>query len=839
MIYPQNFEQKIGFDHIRQLLKDKCLSTLGEERVAEMDFSKQYEDVVEKLNQVTEFVRIIQEEDGFPDQFFFDVRPSLKRIRIEGMYLDEQELFDLRRSLETIRDIVRFLQRNKEEEEEEEEEAVSPYPSLKRLAGDIAVFPQLIGKIDSILNKYGKIKDNASPELARIRRELSITMGSISHSLSSILRNAQAEGYVDKDVSPTMRDGRLVIPVAPGLKRKIKGIVHDESASGKTVFIEPAEVVEANNRIRELESDERREIIRILTEFSNTVRPSIPEILQSYEFLAEIDFIRAKSYFAIQTNSLKPAVENQQLLDWTMAVHPLLQLSLAKHGKKVVPLDIELHKQQRILIISGPNAGGKSVCLKTVGLLQYMLQCGMLIPLHERSHAGIFDSIFIDIGDEQSIEDDLSTYSSHLTNMKIMMKQCNEKSLILIDEFGGGTEPQIGGAIAEAVLKRFNQKQTFGVITTHYQNLKHFAEDHEGVVNGAMLYDRHQMQALFQLQIGNPGSSFAVEIARKIGLPEDVIADASEIVGSEYINADKYLQDIVRDKRYWEGKRQTIRQREKHMEETIARYQAEIEELQQSRKEIIRKAKEEAEQLLQESNARIENTIRTIKEAQAEKEKTRLVRQELADFRSSLAELSAKEQDEKIARKMQKLKEKQERKKNKKNEPKPVAATAPAPPPRVAPITAGEYVKIKGQSSVGQVMDISGKNAVVTFGSIKMTVKVDRLERSQAAPKTDAHTASTFVSSQTHDQMYEKKLSFKQDIDVRGMRGDEALQAVTYFIDDAILVGMNRVRILHGTGTGILRTLIRQYLATVPGVRHFADEHVQFGGAGITVVDLD
>lgn len=834
MIYPQNFEQKIGFDHIRQLLKDKCLSTLGEERVAEMDFSKQYEDVVEKLNQVTEFVRIIQEEDGFPDQFFFDVRPSLKRIRIEGMYLDEQELFDLRRSLETIRDIVRFLQRNKEEEEEEE--AVSPYPSLKRLTGDIAVFPQLIGKIDSILNKYGKIKDNASPELARIRRELSITMGSISRSLSSILRNAQAEGYVDKDVSPTMRDGRLVIPVAPGLKRKIKGIVHDESASGKTVFIEPAEVVEANNRIRELESDERREIIRILTEFSNTVRPSIPEILQSYEFLAEIDFIRAKSYFAIQTNSLKPAVENQQLLDWTMAVHPLLQLSLAKHGKKVVPLDIELHKQQRILIISGPNAGGKSVCLKTVGLLQYMLQCGMLIPLHERSHAGIFDSIFIDIGDEQSIEDDLSTYSSHLTNMKIMMKQCNEKSLILIDEFGGGTEPQIGGAIAEAVLKRFNQKQTFGVITTHYQNLKHFAEDHEGVVNGAMLYDRHQMQALFQLQIGNPGSSFAVEIARKIGLPEDVIADASEIVGSEYINADKYLQDIVRDKRYWEGKRQTIRQREKHMEETIARYQAEIEELQQSRKEIIRKAKEEAEQLLQESNARIENTIRTIKEAQAEKEKTRLVRQELADFRSSLEELSAKEQDEKIARKMQKLKEKQERKKNKKNEPKPVAATAP---PRVAPITAGEYVKIKGQSSVGQVMDISGKNAVVTFGSIKMTVKVDRLERSQAAPKTDAHTASTFVSSQTHDQMYEKKLSFKQDIDVRGMRGDEALQAVTYFIDDAILVGMSRVRILHGTGTGILRTLIRQYLATVPGVRHFADEHVQFGGAGITVVDLD
>ena len=821
MIYPQNFEQKIGFDQIRQLLKDKCLSTLGEEKVSDMGFSEQYEVVEENLNQVTEFVRIIQEEDGFPDQFFFDVRPSLKRVRIEGMYLDEQELFDLRRSLETIRDIVRFLHRNNEDEEESD----SPYPSLKRLAGDIAVFPQLIGKIDGILNKYGKIKDNASTELARIRRELANTMGSISRSLNSILRSAQSEGYVDKDVAPTMRDGRLVIPVAPGLKRKIKGIVHDESASGKTVFIEPAEVVEANNRVRELERDERREIIRILTEFSNVLRPSIPEILQSYEFLA-------------QTNSLKPAIENEQLLDWTMAVHPLLQLSLAKHGKKVVPLDIELNKKQRILIISGPNAGGKSVCLKTVGLLQYMLQCGMLIPMHERSHAGIFSSIFIDIGDEQSIEDDLSTYSSHLTNMKIMMKSCNERSLILIDEFGGGTEPQIGGAIAEAVLKRFNQKRTFGVITTHYQNLKHFAEDHEGVVNGAMLYDRHLMQALFQLQIGNPGSSFAVEIARKIGLPEDVIADASEIVGSEYINADKYLQDIVRDKRYWEGKRQTIRQREKHMEETIARYQTEMEELQKSRTEIIRQAKEEAERMLQESNARIENTIRTIKEAQAEKEKTRMARQELTDFRTSLDALASKEQEEKMARKMEKLKEKQERKKNKKNEQKAASSSTTATP-KVAPISVGENVKIKGQTSVGQVMEISGKNAIVAFGSIKTTVKLDRLERSNAAPKTESMAKSTFVSSQTHDQMYEKKLSFKQDIDVRGMRGDEALQAVTYFIDDAILVGMDRVRILHGTGTGILRTLIRQYLSTVPSIRHYADEHVQFGGAGITVVDFD
>ena len=836
MIYPQNFEQKIGFDQIRQLLKIKCLSTLGEERVDQMDFSDDYNEINRRLEQVTEFVRITQEEDDFPNQYFFDVRPSLKRIRVEGMYMDEQELFDLRRSLETIRDIVRFLQQTDDEEDTDNDETHSPYPALHELAGDIMVFPQLITRINNILDKFGKVKDNASSELLRIRRELASTTGSISRSLNNILRAAQSEGYVDKDVAPTMRDGRLVIPVAPGMKRKIRGIVHDESATGKTVFIEPAEVVEANNRIRELEGEERREIIRILTEFSATVRPQVPAILQSYEFLAEIDFIRAKALLGIEFKAIKPSFENRQVIDWFEAVHPLLQMSLAKHNKKVVPLDIELNTGQRILLISGPNAGGKSVCLKTVGLLQYMLQCGMLVSMHERSHAGIFSSIFIDIGDEQSIEDDLSTYSSHLTNMKNMMKYCNEKSLILIDEFGGGTEPQIGGAIAEAVLKRFNAKKTFGVITTHYQNLKHFAEDHEGVVNGAMLYDRHEMRALFQLQIGNPGSSFAVEIARKIGLPEEVIADASEIVGSEYIQSDKYLQDIVRDKRYWETKRQNIRKREKIMEETIARYEKELEELDKSRKEILKKAREDAEQLLQESNAKIENTIRTIKEAQAEKERTRTARQELTDFRQQIEDENKAAMEEKIARKMEKLREKQERKKDKKS--KQASQPAVQPVPKVIPLQAGDYVRIKGQTSVGQIIEINGKNAVVMFGLMKTNVKADRLEHTDA-PKQTLNTAkATFVSSETQDRMYEKKLNFKQDIDVRGMRGDEAIQAVTYFIDDAILVGVSRVRILHGTGTGILRTLIRQYLATVPGVAHFQDEHVQFGGAGITVVDL-
>ncbi len=831
MIYPQNFEYKIGFDQIRQLLKEKCLCAFGEERVDNMNFSTNLGEIEERLDQTVEFIRILQEETNFPVQYFFDMRESLKRIRVEGIYLTEQEMFDLSRSLGTIRDIVCLLT-NKEDN------VSATYPRLARLAGDIEVFPKLTDSINGILSPYGRLKDNASAELLRIRRELSSVVGSISRTLNNILRNAQSEGLVDKDVTPAMRDGRLVIPIAPALKRKIKGIVHDESASGKTVFIEPAEVVEANNRIRELEGEERREIIRILTDFTNKLRPLIPDILLSYEFMAEIDFIRAKALLAIQFNALKPCMENKQVIDWTMAVHPLLQQSLDKHGKKVVPLDIELNEKQRILVISGPNAGGKSVCLKTVGLLQYMLQCGMPVPLQESSHAGVFDDIFIDIGDEQSIEDELSTYSSHLTNMKIMMKNCNVRSLILIDEFGGGTEPQIGGAIAEAVLKRFNKKRAFGIVTTHYQNLKHFAENNDGVVNGAMLYDRNLMQALFQLQIGNPGSSFAVEIARKIGLPEDVIAEASSIVGTAYINSDKYLQDIVRDKRYWENKRQSIRQKEKQLEEMISTYSTEMEELRKSRKDILRKSQEEAEHLVQQANASIENTIRSIKEAQAEKEKTRRARQELNDFRESIKDLAAGEEDDKIARKIEKLKNRQNRKKEKKNGKRQETHEEPAV--RQAAIMPGCSVRIEGQTAVGDVLEINGKKAVVAFGNVKTTVKAERLQLAKDnAKRADVTVRTTFLSSQTQDSMYEKKLNFKQDIDVRGMRGDEALKAVTLFIDDAILVGVSRVRILHGTGSGILRLLIRRYLKSVPAVSNFADEHIQLGGAGITVVDFE
>lgn len=822
MIYPQNFEQKTGFDKVRRLISEKCLSPLGEERVAEMDFSASYQTITERLEQTDEFVRILHGDVEFPAQYFFDVRYSMKRIRPEGTWLDEKELFDLKRSLQTINDIVRFFRPLEEEE--------IKYPRLTALAGDIAVFPQLIGKIDSILDKFGRIKDNASPALAQIRKEITVTMNGISRNLQSILRAAQAEGVVDKDVAPTMRDGRLMIPVAPGFKRKIRGIVHDESASGKTVFIEPEAVVEANNRVRELEGDERREMIRILTEFTNTIRPLVPDILQSYHFLAEIDFIRAKALFAEQVKGIKPIVEDKQQVDWARAVHPLLYLSLQKQGKEVVPLDIELTEEKRILIISGPNAGGKSVCLKTVGLLQYMLQCGLLIPLHESSRTGVFSAVFIDIGDEQSIENDLSTYSSHLTNMKFFVKNCDEKTILLIDEFGSGTEPQIGGAIAEALLDRFNRNRSFGVITTHYQNLKHFAEDTEGIVNGAMLYDRHLMQPLFKLSIGNPGSSFAVEIARKIGLPEDVIADASAKVGSEYIDMDKYLQDIVRDKRYWESKRQSIRQREKKLEEITARYEEDLDAVNKQRKEIMREAKEQAGRILAEANAKIENTIREIKEAQAEKEQTKLARKALEEFKASVND--AAEEDDKIARKMAKLKERNERKKQKQKTPSQPAFNKDV-------IEVGDSVRLKGQTSAGTVLELQEKQAVIAFGMIKSTVKLDQLEKVSKGQIKREIQKSTFVSVQTTDDMHEKKLNFKQEIDVRGMRGDEALQTVTYFIDDAIQVGAGKVRILHGTGSGILRQLIRDYLRTIPGVRRFQDEHVQFGGAGITVVELD
>ena len=846
MIYPQTYEQKIGFDQIRGRLTGLCLCSLGEGLVREMEFSANFDSIRRQVKQTMEMMRIVQGED-FPDQNFFDVRASLKRIRIQNTSFNVEELFCLQRSLLTIYNIVTFLQRCSDDDN-----TIPLYPYLYALTQEVKTYPQMVKRIDQILDKFGHVKDTASPALLSIRQELASTAGSVSRALQNILRSAKGEGLIDKDVSPTLRDGRLVIPVAPAMKRKIRGIVHDESDTGRTVFIEPAEVVEANNKIRELESEERKEINRILMEFTQTVRPEVEDMLRSYEFLALIDVIRAKAKFAIITKSTEPRMENKQLLDWAIAVHPLLELKFDTYNiehkeeepRKVVPLDITLTQKQRILLISGPNAGGKSVCLKTVGLLQYMFQCGMPVPVAKSSIFGIFRSIFIDIGDEQSLENDLSTYSSHLLNMKNMMKHCDGKSLILIDEFGGGTEPQIGGAMAEAMLKVFNKKHAFGVITTHYQNLKHYAQETEGIVNGAMLYDRQLMQPLFQLSIGNPGSSFAIEIARKTGIPDEVIKDASEIVGKDYINSDKYLQDIVRDKRYWEQKRQSIHQHEKQMEQTIQRYEEDIQKLHDQRKVIIAHAKEEAEQMLKESNAKIDQTIKDIKEAQAEKERTRMIRQDLADFKQDIREIDPDIADEKIRRQMEKLVARRKRKEEKKNAPQLPRGEGSRDVPNQTtnnegprPLQANDYVRMKGQTTVGQIQKVNGNEATVIFGHITTNVKLNRLEPAEA-PQKEKNVAATFVSVQTRNEIRNTTLNFKEQLDVRGMRGDEAIQAVTYFIDDALVARASRVKILHGTGTGALKTVIRQYLNTMPPVADFYDEDIRFGGAGITIVEL-
>lgn len=809
MVYPENFEQKIEFHKIRQLVDSFCMSSLGKEKTSEMHFSTSFEEIDRWLSQTAEFVRILEEEENFPADHFYDVRPVLRRLTVEGSWIDQHALFEFRRSLLTIYAITAFLRRD--------EDKNPKYPHLLSLAANVVVYPDIIKKIDAILDDFGQIKDTASPQLADIRRRLASTINSISKTLNTLLRNAQSEGFVEKDVTPAMRDGRLVIPVNPSYKRKIRGIIHDESASGKTVYVEPAEVVEANNRIRELENEERREVIRILTDFANYLRPFLPDLLEAYEFLGWIDFIQAKAKFALQIQAIKPDIADSPEIDWVQALHPLLYLSLQKQNRKVVPLDIALNQENRILIISGPNAGGKSVCLKTVGLLQYMVQCGLLIPLKENSHVGLFSDIFIDIGDEQSIENDLSTYSSHLLNMKFFLKNCNEKSLLLIDEFGSGTEPQIGAAIAEALLDQFNRKQSFGVITTHYRNIKHYANDHPGVINGAMLYDRHQMQPLFQLSIGNPGSSFAVEIAQKIGLPQEVIDRAAEIVGSDVINIDKYLQDISRDKRYWERKREEIRHERKRAEDLSSKYQAELEKIDKQKKEILAQAKLQAEQLLAESNAKIEGVIREIRQSQADKERTKQVRRSLNEFREQVVR---KKEDETNKRLMSRL-----------------SPTKKKPQENVQ-LFPGDAVRLKGQTVAGKILEIQGKKAWVVFGSIKSTVAIDKLEKvSQSQLKKEMKEA--IPDSNMRELMHERKLKFKPDLDVRGMRGDEALQAVMYFIDDAIQLGISRVRILHGTGSGALRQIIREYLTTVNGVTHFQDEHVEFGGAGITVVDLE
>lgn len=806
-------EKKLGFNEIKNILKSHCQSELGRERVDELTWLTDIHLIRQRQAETQELATLLSTLTERPEMTFYDLRDTLQRIRLEGSYILEEDLPKLYHTLVTLHAWIRLIREPGEYQTE----------ALQKLAEGVFTFLAVQDCAEKILDRHGRIKDEASPELKRLRSELRRAEGSVSRTLQSILQSIKGEGLVEQDVNPTLRDGRLVLPVSPTIKRKLGGIVHDESATGKTVFVEPQAVVEANNHIRELEAQEKREVIRILQHFTMLIRPNVKELLRAFRFLSDLEFVSARVSFAHQIGGFCPEVSSKPIIDWTLARHPLLQQALKSQGRSIIPLDIALTRDKRILIISGPNAGGKSVCLKTVGLIQYMLQCGLPVPLGENSRCGIFQTMMMDIGDDQDIENDLSTYSSHLLHMKQMMKACSPQSLLLIDEFGGGTEPTIGGAMAEAILMRFHEKGSFGIITTHYQNLKMFADSHEGVVNGAMLYDRQKMEALFQLQIGNPGSSFAVEIARKIGIPEDVISDATEIVGKDYVNADKYLLDIVRDKRYWEGKRQTIHSQEKRMEETIQRYEKKMSDLHEKKREIIQGARQEAQQILSETNAVVENTIREIKESQAEKARTQQARQKLEQHKDKLVAADTHTSHPHKAH------------------PQPQhqrSATStphiPASAPRNnAPISNTSYVRIKGTTTTGTLDRIEGKKAYVSFGAVTTVVDSSRLEYVGAPKKQQTVRISEVQSVRTRHS-----LDFNPELDIRGMRADEALDTLMHYMDDALMVACPRVRILHGTGTGALRELVRSYMHTTPHVSNYHDEDVRFGGAGITVVEM-
>lgn len=822
MIYPDSFEHKIGFDCVRKALTAGCVTSPGRQFVSDMGFTADYGEACRRLGATHEMSLIISESQPLQlSSLDSDLDAVLAALKLPGASVDVADLLKVRRLLETLADVSAFFASCRDEES-----GRSRFPILDVTAIGLPSFPEIRREIDRTVDKYGNVKDNASSELAEIRGQLRGISGRINSIMRRVMARARAEGLIDSDVTPAMRDGRLVLPVAPANKRNIPGIVHDESATGKTIYIEPAEVVETNNRVRELELEERREIHRIIAAVAAMMRPDIDSIAAAYTDIGFLDFVRAKAEYALKTGGMMPSVAPAPEMEWYHACHPVLKLSLQAQGKEIVPLDITLNSRQRILVISGPNAGGKSVCLKTVGILQYMLQCGMLPPVYENSHFGIFTDIFLDIGDDQSIEDDLSTYSSHLRNMKLMLQRGRATSLLLIDEFGGGTEPQIGGAIAQALLRRFNDNAMWGVITTHYQNLKHFAEDTDGLINGSMLYDRHLMKPLFRLSIGNPGSSFALEIARKTGLPPEVIEDASEIVGSDYVNLDKYLLDIARDKRYWENKRAAIHKREKELEATLERYRLEAETLRRSRREILDEAKTEAARIIDNSNGLIERTIIEIRRNQAEREKTLEARRSLQEQRHELEKLKPEKQSgNKLLDKAPRL-----RRSDRKPQTSPAAKR---------PLQAGDVVKLEGQSTPGRIIGLTGNKATVAFGLLKTTVDTSRLSHTDAKIKSGGGNAASFVSQATTDAMRRRQLEFKQDIDVRGMRADEAIQAVTYFLDDAIQFQASKIRVLHGTGTGALRQAIRAYVATVPGVRTFHDEDVRLGGAGITVIELD
>ncbi|MCD4730081.1 MAG: Smr/MutS family protein, partial [Bacteroidales bacterium] len=795
MIYPRNFEQKIGFDTIRQMIQENCLSSMGSAYVEKIRFTSNFELLDKLLLQVEEFRQILLLEENFPSMDYFDLKAELRRIGIPGTYIEQEKLFDLKSSLTTIDECIDFIHQLETDK----------FPSILTLTQPINLDKNIIHKIKHIIDEKGDIRDNASSNLKSIRSRLYIKKSSIDRKINKSLKDAKKSGWVNGDAEVTIRGGRLVIPIPVSYKRQIRGFIHDQSATGQTVYIEPEEIFDTNNEIRELEGEERREIINILKQFSDFIRPDIPDLLEAYRFLGLIDFIRAKAKLAIKINGIKPLLEDINSINWEKAVHPLLYLSHQKQNKIVVPLNIKLDKEQRILVISGPNAGGKSVCLKTIGLLQYMLQCGLLIPVKENSTTGIFQHLFIDIGDEQSLENDLSTYSSHLMNMKHFSLQANAETLFLIDEFGTGTEPQLGGAIAEAILEKLNEKLAFGVITTHYSNLKILAKQGNGIVNGAMLFDSKAMQPLYQLSIGKPGSSFAFEIARKIGFPKIILKAAEKKTGIKQLDFDQQLQQLDIEKKELQAKQDEIKVADDFLAEMIEKYKSLNSELKSKKSEILEKAKKEAHELIESSNKLIENTIKEIRESQADKEKTKKLRRDLKEKQDKTTK-TTKPKAGNI--KLDKLAIPKEE--NNGGEINKTDGT----------IRVGDIVTIEEQDITGEALEINDDEIVVGFNSVTFKTQLNKVKKSSQKKLTDTpfqRKRSSYAN--IIENMNAKMTTFKLQLDVRGKRGEEAVELVRQYIDDAILLNSKEVKILHGKGYGILRTLIHDYLKTIPEIK--------------------
>ena len=828
MIYPVNFEQKIGFDRVREQVAALCSMQVARDIILGEKFSTSRSEIERRQETADEMRTLLMLDPDAPRDEFPDMEGIVAKIGVEGTFLTTEEVVVLRRALTAVGNMVGFVMSRSE----------SQYPRLRKRSERVCIFPDVVRRINQLVDDDGEIRDGASPELLQIRRAIREHEGQVTKRLNQVLNNAKRAGIVDADAMVSIRDGRAVIPVSAGNKRKLSGFIHDESATGKTFYIEPVEVVELNNQLRELEYAERREIVRLLTEFTEELRPDAEPIASAGEYLAEIDAVRAKARWAIENMAGKPIVSLDDRLVLRHAFHPLLAQTLRREKKELVPLDMQLDREKHILVISGPNAGGKSVCLKTTGMVQYMFQCGFPVTAGEMSELPVFDHICLDIGDEQSMDNDLSTYSSHLLNMKATLQAASSRTMVLIDEFGSGTEPVIGGAIAEAILERLLEKGCYGVITTHYSNIKYYATGTDGIANGAMMFDVQNIRPLFKLEQGKPGSSFAIEIARKIGLPEDIIRVASDKAGSDHINLERQLREIARDRRYWSQKRDRIRLTDRKVEELESSYTEQLSRIKEERKEILREAKEEAQRLISDANRQIENTIRTIKEAQAEKELTRLARRELEEFKETVESVGSSFDGEKVEREMERLMRRKARREEDKKRRGQAPAEKPAeaiPTPTPKPIEVGSKVRIAGQEMPGVVQSIKGRKAQVAFGQILTTVDCEKLVvvsnaeyKKAVKPVMPRTVLSVDISS--------RKLNFRDSVDVRGMRAAEALEVVQDLIDDALMVGVGGVTILHGKGTGALKEEIRRYLRSISEVASATDEHADRGGAGITVV---